>query len=433
MKEMSKVKAYMKKSLASILSEKNILTNLHYSLISNLNFSFQDKEYLYLVLDYLPGGDLRYYLSRKIIFTEPQIKFIISNLLLSLKYIHSNNVIHRDIKPENLVFDDRGYLHLTDFGISRKIKNNKPILDKSGTPGYISPEVLLNKPQTFCSDFFSVGVLCYELVYNKKPFKGKNKKEITEKILYKDIRLTKKDIPENFSLIIGDFINKLLKRNFRERLGNKGIQNVMNHPWLEGVDWNIIEGKLVSNDNIPFWPSVGDNFDNDLANKKEDMDMEHYEEYLKKINDSGYFKSFYFNYFNIIQSKNTLEKTSNSHKNTSNTEGFKTTRSDLENDFNNSIFGNVKRNISYIKINTNNLDNNSGQNKDPISTDSNIGKQYKIKVKANTILLNKTRIHEKEQINKFNRALLFDNNYNIDNIDNNQNDEKNNNRHIKIN
>ena len=99
MKEMSKVKAYMKKSLASILSEKNILSNLHYSLISNLNISFQDKEYLYLVLDYLPGGDLRYYLSRKIIFTEPQIKFIISNLLLSLKYINSNNVIHRDIKP----------------------------------------------------------------------------------------------------------------------------------------------------------------------------------------------------------------------------------------------------------------------------------------------------------------------------------------------
>ena len=432
MKEMPKVKAYMKKSLATILSEKNILTNLHYSLISNLNFSFQDKEYLYLILDYLPGGDLRYYLSRKMIFNEAQIKFIISNLLLSLKYIHNNNVIHRDIKPENLVFDDRGYLHLTDFGISRKIKNNKPILDKSGTPGYISPEVLLNKPQTFCSDFFSVGVLCYELVYHKKPFKGKNKKEITEKILYKDIRLTKKDIPENYSLIIGDFINKLLKRNFRERLGNKGIQNVMNHPWLEGVNWDIIEGKLVTNDNIPFWPSVGDNFDNNLANKKEEMDMEHYEEYLKKINDSGYFKSFYFNYFNIKQSKNLVEKASNSHKNTSNTEGLRTSRSDIENDFNIS-FGNVKRNISYIKINSNNLDNNFGKNKEYISTESNIGKEYKIKIKTNTILSNKGSIYEKPQSYKFNRALLFVNNYSINNIDNNKVKEKNENKDIKIN
>ena len=432
MKEMSKVKAYMKKSLASILSEKNILTNLHYSLISNLNFSFQDKEYLYLVLDYLPGGDLRYYLSRKIIFNEAQIKFIISNLLLSLKYIHNNNVIHRDIKPENLVFDDKGYLHLTDFGISRKIKNNKPILDKSGTPGYISPEVLLNKPQTFCSDFFSVGVLCYELVYNKKPFKGKNKKEITEKILYKDIKLTKKDIPDNYSLIIGDFINKLLKRNFRERLGNKGIQNIMNHPWLEGVNWDIIEAKLVANEKIPFWPSLGDNFDNTLANKKENMDMEHYEEYLKKINDSGYFKNFYFNYFNIKQSK-TLEKTSNSLKNTSNTDGLKTSRSEVENFLNNISMRNVKRNISYIKINTNNLDNNDGQNKEHISTESKVGKQYKIKIKTNTILSNKSRIYEKQQLNKFNRALLFDYNYNIDdNIDNNK-DNENNNKDIKIN
>ena len=115
------------------------------------------------------------------IFNETQIKFIISDLLLSLKYIHNNNVIHRDRKPENLVFDDRGYLHLTDFGLSRKIKNNKPILDKSGTPGYISPEILLNKPQSFCSDFFSVGVLCYVLVYHKKPFKEKIKNKLLKK------------------------------------------------------------------------------------------------------------------------------------------------------------------------------------------------------------------------------------------------------------
>ena len=93
-------------------------------------------------------------------FNEFQIIFFISNLILSLKYVHNNNIVHRDIKPENLVFDDKGYLHLIDFGISRKIRNGKPILGKSGTPSYISPEVLLNKPQNFSSDFFSVGVIC---------------------------------------------------------------------------------------------------------------------------------------------------------------------------------------------------------------------------------------------------------------------------------
>ena len=154
MKEMSKVKIYLKNAISSILSEKQILSSLHYSLIANLYFSFQDKEFLYLILDYLPGGDLRYYMATDMIFNESQIKFFISNLILSLRYVHNNNILHRDIKPENLVFDDKGYLHLTDFGISSKIKNGRAILNKSGTPSYISPEVLLNKPQNFSSDFF---------------------------------------------------------------------------------------------------------------------------------------------------------------------------------------------------------------------------------------------------------------------------------------
>ena len=420
MKEMSKVKAYIKKSLASILSEKNILTNLHHPLISNLNFSFQDKEYLYLVLDYLAGGDLRYYLSRKIIFNESQIKFIISNLLLSLKYIHNNNILHRDIKPENLVFDDRGYLHLTDFGISRKIKNGKNIYDKSGTPGYISPEVLLNKPQNFASDFFSVGVICYELLFNKKPFKGKNKKEVAEKILYKDIRLTKKDIPENYSLIIGDFINKLLKRNYRERLGNKSIQDIMDHPWLEGVEWDAIEEKIVLTENIPFMPSVGDNFDNNQANKKENMDMEHYDEYLKKINDSGYFKSFYFNYFNIKKSKSMIhDKTSTSHKFTSATDGLKSTQSDGEIEYNNLSIGNVNNDLSFVKISSNNnYGNNTEQNKKKIIIESNNEKKYNFSIKANTVLANKSKTYEKEQLYEFNKCNLFKN-YNDDNFNNN--------------
>ena len=164
MKEMSKVKIYLNKSLSSILSEREKLSTLHYSLISNLYFSFQDKEYLYLILDYLPGSDLRYYMIIDIKFKESHIKFFISNLILSLRYVHNNYILHRDIKPENLVFDEKGYLHLIDFCISRRIKKGRAILDKSGTPPYISPEVLLKKPQNFSSDCFSVGVICYELL-----------------------------------------------------------------------------------------------------------------------------------------------------------------------------------------------------------------------------------------------------------------------------
>ena len=412
MKEMSKVKIYLKKSLSSILLEKQILSSLHYSLISNLNFSFQDKEYLYLILDYLPGGDLRYYMNGKIIFNESQIKFFISNILLSLKYIHNNNILHRDIKPENLVFDDKGYLHLTDFGISRKIRNGKYILEKSGTPGYISPEVLLNKPQNFSSDFFFLFVICYELLMGKKPFRGKNKKKIAEKLLYKNIKLTKQNIPENYSIIMADFINKLLKRNMRERLGHKSIEEIINHPWLEGVSWEIIESKLVENEFIPFIPSVGDNFDNEIANRKDNMNMDNYDQCLKKINDSGYFKNFYFNYFSFIpitKCKSIYEKIFIGPKHTTVSEGIKSlNHSDIDNSLD-------KNNLSYnITSGINHSELNKTSKEDETSF---IRKSKTNKIKSNTILKRKIIGYEKAQMNEFKKINLFGehDNYNKNN------------------
>ena len=112
MKEISKVKAYLKKSIRSIMMERHILKYIHHNFISNLYFSFQDKDNLYLILDYFSGGDLRYYLNKHIQFNEKQIKFFISNIIISLKYLHQNNILHRDMKPENLVFDEKGYLNL---------------------------------------------------------------------------------------------------------------------------------------------------------------------------------------------------------------------------------------------------------------------------------------------------------------------------------
>ena len=298
MKEISKVKAYINESITSILLEKHFLSKLHHSLIANLNYAFHDKEYLYLILDYLPGGELRYYMkNNRYIFSESQIKFFVSNIILSLKYIHNNNIIHRDIKPENLIFDDKGYLHITDFNISRKIKKDKSILDRSGTIGYISPELLLNKPQNFASDFFSVGVICYELIMGERPFGGDTIKEVAEEILFKRVKLNKDNLPENYSLLMGDFINKLLKRNDKKRLGYKSIDEIIDHPWLEGINWRMIEEKSIDSELIPFQPPVGDNFDNDnhFVNKNDYLNVKKYDKYLKKINNSRYFKDFYFN------------------------------------------------------------------------------------------------------------------------------------------
>ena len=174
---MSKVKIIDKKSEKSIIGERDFLSKLKHPFIINMICAFQDYENLYLLMEFFSGGDLRYQFNSDHTFTENEIKFFISCLLLSLEYIHSNNIIHRDIKPENLVFDGKGYLHLTDFGIA-KIINEQNISDTSGTPGYMAPEVIQGKNHSFPVDFFAIGVIGYELLIGHRPYRGKNRKEI---------------------------------------------------------------------------------------------------------------------------------------------------------------------------------------------------------------------------------------------------------------
>ena len=295
MKEISKVKAYANNSLDSIISENNILKKLRYPLIANLYYSFHDKDYLYFVLDYLPGGNLRYYISNQTNFNEAQIKFIISNVILALDYIHKNNIIHRDLKPENLLFDSVGYVHITDFGISKEIKEGLEITDISGTPGYISPEVIINKPQNEVSDFFSLGIITYELIFGRRPFVGNNKKEIADSMLNNRINLDEKSLPKNFSIDIADFINRLLRRKSNQRLGSRGIDEIKNHNWLEDVDWIGIEEKLVDISHIPFIPVLVDQ-DKNIVDTKDDKKNNKYSQILEKLNRESYFINFYFNY-----------------------------------------------------------------------------------------------------------------------------------------
>ena len=303
MKEISKVKAFINNSLDSIISENNILKKLRYSLIVNLYYSFHDKENLYLILDYMPGGDLRYYISNHTYFEESQIKFFISCIILSINYIHKNRIIHRDLKPENLLFDSEGYLHITDFGISKEIKEGLIINDLSGTPGYISPEVIIGKPQNEVSDFFSIGIITYELIFGKRPFEGKNKKEIADNMLNTRINLEGNNISKHFSLEVTDFINRLLKRKNNQRLGSRGIEEIKNHKWLEDVDWQGIEEKNIDLTNLPFIPVLKDHDKNILENPNDNKKIKKYKNILEKLNRESYFINFYFNFDDIDRKK----------------------------------------------------------------------------------------------------------------------------------
>ena len=289
------------KNLKNIKNERDLLSQLNHPFIVNLHFSFQNTNYLYLILDLYTGGDLRYHLFHKNYFEEIQTKFIISNIILGLEYCHSNLIIHRDIKPENIILDNNGYTHITDFGIA--MQQSKNATQVSGTPAYMAPEALFGKAQTIVSDYYSLGVLTFELIFGVKPYNGKNREEIKEKVKNKEIVLNKrsKNIKEKLSKESIDFISKLMQNDPNKRLGYLGgINDIKKHPWLININWKeLYNFKLKA----PFIPSGYNNYEVQFVTKKIKIGDDTQQRYEGIINSSEYKTAFndykYFNRYDI--------------------------------------------------------------------------------------------------------------------------------------
>ena len=258
---------------------------------------------MYLVLDLLTGGDLRHQIGhhRKRYFSEQQTKFFISCIIESLIYIHSKNIIHRDIKPENLVFDSKGYLHTTDFGIA-KFMSKKNRNETSGTPGYMAPEVMKGLDHTKSVDFFAVGVITYELMMGKRPYIGKNRKEIKEQMMSKQIYIDKEMLPFDWSEESADFINGLLIRKDVKRLGYYNDLEIKNHPWFNDINFDELVKKNIE---APFLPKMNhDNYDKKYCGEIEKIGFDtnyRYEEYKANENYSDLFYGFTF--YNVDESQ----------------------------------------------------------------------------------------------------------------------------------
>ena len=253
MKQLSICKLIDQKCYEDIIYEQKLTSRIDHPFIASLDFSFQDNDYLYMIYDLISGGDLRYWYSEQKMFNEKECKFLVSCILLALEYLHHNKIIHRDLKPENIIFDKNGYITIVDFGIA-KLLDNEPeeyIVHVSGSPGYMSPEAIFKEKHSYVSDFFSLGVICYEMMMKKRPYLGKNRQEIKDKMSKEQVQIKSSQIPKGWSPEFINFINSLLIINPEKRLGYKGISELKFHPWLRYNDWKLI---YLKKEKAPFIP-----------------------------------------------------------------------------------------------------------------------------------------------------------------------------------
>ena len=352
LKEMSKVKIIDRKSEKSIICEKNLLQTIHHPFIVNMIYTFQDYDYLYLVMDLLQGGDLRYHLCKYRHFNEEQTKFFIANIILALEYLHNiKKIIHRDIKPENLVSDENGYIRLTDFGVAKKYKKHNSE-ETSGTPGYMAPEVLCGQNHSFYVDYFSLGIICYEFMLGVRPYLGKNRKEIKQAVLSKQVQIKGHEIPIGWSYEAADFINKLIQRKVSNRLGyNGGIEEIKNHSWFNEFDWEKVFNKQMT---CPFVPIKGDNFDKKYCGRDDKIGNDTFERY-QIYRESTEYSSLFMNYTVNNIPKEEITKYINNNINNSN---HTTTQSSKNKNVNLINKNNVNKkkinNFAKLKLNLNN-------------------------------------------------------------------------------
>ena len=434
LKEMSKVKIIDRKSEKSIKNEREFLSKLNHPFIVNMICSFQDYDNLYLVMDLLTGGDLRYHICHKKQFNEEQSRFFSSCILLGLEYIHINNIIHRDIKPENLVLDEKGYVRITDFGVSKiNLRDNSS--ETSGTPGYMAPEVLCALNHSFPVDFFALGVIIYEFMNGYRPYLGRNRKEIKEAVLSKQIHVHRKQLFENgWSFESGDLINKLLYRKPYKRIGSNGIKEIKEHAWFKNINWEELFNKKLKS---PFIPKEGDNFDKRYCEGIEQIDTQTKERYQYYKSKNKY-KTLFLNYtfvrevekqefINISNIRYNKESNNDKikRKNSSNSV-ISSTKIPLNNKYNcNILIGNSYKN--YINNKKSLLENNDNDN---IENNKLIKKQNTnsmTNIHSFSILNNNYNKNKENKYKNGNRNNKFINRFNKDNnyneVSENTNDE----------
>ena len=246
MKVLEKVTVVRLRQVEHLNSERSTLAQVAHPFIVNLFCTFQDEQNLYLLLEYVQGGELFSHLRRAGRFSPDVARFYAANLILALEYLHNQDIIYRDLKPENLLIDSLGYIKITDFGFAKHVTDRTYTL--CGTPEYLAPEIITANGHGKGADFWAYGVLLFELLAGYPPFFADNPLEIYEKILQ-----GKFAFPAHIDYVAKDLIKRLLTGDLTKRLGNLkgGAMDIKTHRWFEGVDWEAVETKQIRAPIIP--------------------------------------------------------------------------------------------------------------------------------------------------------------------------------------
>lgn len=248
MKVLRKSQVVRMKQIAHLNDERRILKKVNFPFFIRLWGTFQDSSNIFMVMEYIEGGELFSLLRKSRRFPSPVAKFYASEVVLALEYLHNQDILYRDLKPENILLEKSGHIKITDFGFSKEVPDVTWTL--CGTPDYIAPEVVASKPYNKSVDWWSLGVLIFEMLTGYTPFYSQTHMKTYEKILRCEVQY-----PNYLSPTVVDLLQRLITKNLSQRLGNLngGAADVKAHPWFAEVVWEKLLNRSIE---TPYEPPI---------------------------------------------------------------------------------------------------------------------------------------------------------------------------------